>query len=728
MAKPMPPDETTRQTRSAPRRLILLSTGSNAQNQLAHSHLEDSHRFLRTTYTPSSDTPLLSPDSASPLVAADRSGSSSASTAFPPPDCRSVLSLAFGANHTIALSESSNLTRHLWGTGDGSFGQLGILPDRVSSGNGTTGHQGFRKLELPEFPSLSILISASSPDFDQAQPSELVSVQDLYRPSQVACSWTTSYITFHPHLPNSPSVPSSHPLSGLSETRSTYPYKSIFSRLPPLLLAMGSNDFSELGNGLRGTSTSTHHWHVFSPDDKISRLWTGMRHILVEVSSQVRDGLGGRTTSMGDGKVRLLGWGAARHGQLGHDDSSITQQPTRPGTVVEVNGQDLSKSRTDRRLTSKIPAVVSSPRPLTLPEGSILLKAALGMNHSLLLVRHASSVSSTMGASSLTCHGSPIQTTSIIPLGRPTNTALHIDPASFPSSSPPIASQPLSQPSGSSKQSEHIDSSGPNMIDIASTWASTFVLTSSQPLLSSPSRPPSPPTLASSDLTPDPSSSSLCHHQIFSFGSNTKGQLARDPLARQRPPTSTLSASSSPSCFSSISSSPVPIDNLPRNAIIHDLCAGSEHVLVLLSQPPSPSPSSLQPPPPPPPPHLPTKEPPPPPSPQLPTYPDPNVKKANAKPTKELWAWGWNEHGNLGWAPPPSPSPPSESDPEEEEAQWEWRPRRVEIQRDGEGEGLIGGDEGKGKWEVVKIWAGMGTSWVLMQEDEEELEDEDEGV
>lgn len=123
---------------------------------------------------------------------------------------------------------------------------------------------------------------------------------------------------------------------------------------------------------------------------------------------------------------------------------------------------------------------------------------------------------------------------------------------------------------------------------------------------------------------------------ILATGSNNKGQLGRDQP----------SGSSNSSVVSATAEGPYPV-TFPEGAKSRKLscvACGSEHAMALLSE------------------------------------------AGNAAPGSEVYAWGWNEHGNLGLG-------------HEADAQL---PARVNLDlQDGE--------------EVVKIWAGCGSSWIAIQ-------------
>ena len=140
-----------------PPSLRLFAAGSNAQGQLGNDSNEDSHTFQACR---------LPPDFAS---------------------CHSIVDLATGANHTIALTEDQLGKRTLWGCGDGRAGQLG--PDIIRLG----AIASFQRLTLGE-------------QFEG------------YEICRVAASWQTTYVV----------------LSSVG--------------VGDIVVSMGSNDYGDLGS------------------------------------------------------------------------------------------------------------------------------------------------------------------------------------------------------------------------------------------------------------------------------------------------------------------------------------------------------------------------------------------------------------------------------------------------------------------------------------------------
>ncbi|KAI0814736.1 regulator of chromosome condensation 1/beta-lactamase-inhibitor protein II [Irpex lacteus] len=239
---------------------ILLSSGSNAQGQLATGNTEDAYSFTPCSFLDSSD------------------GLPSGSTR--------VVNIACGANHTLLLLERSDLDDssssriELWGSGDGSKGQLGPSV--------TTSTQVFKPLDL----NLDAL--------------NLGLVERGYSIVHVAACWETSYVVL----------------------RSSQPEHS------DVLLSMGSDDFGDLGIGGVKTPGNKAAGGVYvvdllcQEDDAldyggrgrvtIKSIVTGPHHVLVLLLISQENG---ETTE------RLAGWGSSRHVQLGDWKDPIKGKP-----------------------------------------------------------------------------------------------------------------------------------------------------------------------------------------------------------------------------------------------------------------------------------------------------------------------------------------------------------------------------------------------------------------
>ncbi|KAG6911293.1 hypothetical protein DXG01_002132 [Tephrocybe rancida] len=189
-----------------------------------------------------------------------------------PADTSRVLNITSGANHTVVLLEKNNtsggLETQIWGSGDGSAGQLGVsYRQLIQAGSSST---IFRPIELP---------------LHETLPG--------YKYKFVSASWETTYIA-------------------LSREGSR-----------DVLISMGSNDFGDLGVGIAGMAKETISlFHVVTFDHleldetplkhanlTILSLAAGQHHAVVQLE-----------VAWDNKPVRscIVGWGTSRHGQLGH--------------------------------------------------------------------------------------------------------------------------------------------------------------------------------------------------------------------------------------------------------------------------------------------------------------------------------------------------------------------------------------------------------------------------
>jgi protein ATS1 len=206
----------------------LFASGSNAYGQLAIDTLDDTHVFSQCSFS-------------SPLPAA-----------------ANISQLSSGANHALLGVTSPGLPGvQLWGSGDGSKGQLG--PGKV-------GGPKFRPLYLP----------LSERGFSG------------YYPRLIAAAWETSFIV----------------ISCVMEGKGD------------VILSMGGNDWGNLGIGNGKDKDSEHPVHIVAFDHldvdpsslHVKSITAGPHHIIVR----------GQTISKsGTLQDFIAGWGISRHGQLG---------------------------------------------------------------------------------------------------------------------------------------------------------------------------------------------------------------------------------------------------------------------------------------------------------------------------------------------------------------------------------------------------------------------------
>ncbi|KAG1779611.1 regulator of chromosome condensation 1/beta-lactamase-inhibitor protein II [Suillus placidus] len=167
-----------------------------------------------------------------------------------------ILQLATGANHTLVLLELGDGRTELWGCGDGRKGQLG--PEYME--------------QLTEFTPIST-------------PLYKTYASQGYTCCLIAAAWETSYLVLK--LPSRPDV----------------------------VISMGSNDFGALGVGTKhATATpavvSFDHLTIEGRSIKpsglvVESIVAGPRHVVLHVRTVLNN------------EHTLIGWGLARHGQLG---------------------------------------------------------------------------------------------------------------------------------------------------------------------------------------------------------------------------------------------------------------------------------------------------------------------------------------------------------------------------------------------------------------------------
>ncbi|KZP10108.1 RCC1/BLIP-II protein [Athelia psychrophila] len=177
-----------------------------------------------------------------------------------------VVDVRAGAGHTIVLLERCGETE-VWGAGDGARGQLGpVGADGQSAGV-------FRPLDLVPW------------------------LGTGRKPTHIAAAWATSYVVLSPS-------PSS-------------------SNEGDVVLAFGADDFALLG----GTSSPNSHSpagsvgvvslaHLNLPPLRVTSMAAGPHHVVLAARTLPLSSPAGPSSQTG-GKGLLIGWGAARHGQLG---------------------------------------------------------------------------------------------------------------------------------------------------------------------------------------------------------------------------------------------------------------------------------------------------------------------------------------------------------------------------------------------------------------------------
>ncbi|KAG0148292.1 hypothetical protein CROQUDRAFT_654990 [Cronartium quercuum f. sp. fusiforme G11] len=238
-----------------------------------------------------------------------------------------ILSFAAGGRHSLILieklSNSSVTSRTLLGSGDRSNHQL---PSCVSCPRPTKG-EARESTRFTEISYTELISSIQS--IDSALRETLLTA---YQPNQVGSSWETSFVVLSPFEKKSPRKDSS------------------------VVLTFGSTDF-----GLRGTCSSSFSISQPSLIDlkgdgrsviSITNLIAGPKHVVAVVYS--------RNLDSDETSVNLMGWGAARQGQLG-DFKDTTQKPVKTLPPTQI------------------------PLPFDLPPNPDLVKIGVGKEHTVIL-------------------------------------------------------------------------------------------------------------------------------------------------------------------------------------------------------------------------------------------------------------------------------------------------------------------------------------------------------
>lgn len=221
--------------------MLLYAAGSNGQGQLANGTRDDAHTFTLCSFTgyPAGELP---------------------------PSTTCIHSIANGGNHTLVLLSRLGVSSEyleLWGSGDGSKGQLGP---------GVTELHNFNRICLP------------LEDHGLAD----------YTVARVGACWETSFVVLVK--------------DGESD----------------VLISLGGNDFGDLGVGTANVKPAPFYVvslsHILDPQHRFSilDLATGPHHSIIHVRER---------TENGRQMDHIIGWGKSRHGQLGAVPPLSTGRP-----------------------------------------------------------------------------------------------------------------------------------------------------------------------------------------------------------------------------------------------------------------------------------------------------------------------------------------------------------------------------------------------------------------
>lgn len=208
-----------------------------------------------------------------------------------------LIKISCGGNHTLALFDDGDV----WGCGNGSKGQLGGLTTCTTFAN---------------------------MDLDIAE----VGTIGQYRAVDVGCTWESSFIVLR-HMR----------VDGAEGDRDD------------ILLSMGSNDFGILGRDPTSSCPTSPYGRVDltqlpypsyalidgrRPTIRIRQLHTGVNHIVLVLS--LHDPLSRHPKN---GQEVLVGWGAARHNQLGISPPKSQTYISRP-TILPIHPPALGPAST----------------------------------------------------------------------------------------------------------------------------------------------------------------------------------------------------------------------------------------------------------------------------------------------------------------------------------------------------------------------------------------------
>ncbi|WVQ79476.1 hypothetical protein IAT38_001575 [Cryptococcus sp. DSM 104549] len=307
----------------------LLACGSNAASHLAIGHSLDVSLLTPTVFHPS----------LAPIPATSR-----------------ILDVVSTSAHSLlllslAVSEDAPSRNILLGAGTNTLGQLG--PRCALWGD-----------VKPQARCTAVDLVADA------------GVEGDWEPVKMATTWTTSIVVYQ-RLPEPPStVVGEGSSSGAAASQPIAPSPSP----QQIVLSCGSNDFGELGSTSPLTLSNTPSPIPISqpsqrptvvdlglaPGEQIELIKGGQRHVVAVISGE-------------GGAQRVLGWGAARKGEL--DAKTISQ----PGAQRQVPS---ARARGKGKAAAPAPSPTSPPVPITLPlpAGERITSLALGAAHTLALL------------------------------------------------------------------------------------------------------------------------------------------------------------------------------------------------------------------------------------------------------------------------------------------------------------------------------------------------------
>lgn len=221
---------------------------------------------------------------------------------------------------------------------------------------------------------------------------------ERWHPIKVACTWSTSFVVYD-RLPvcggDSASGPASSAALGNASSSASASGSADEPEPEHVLVVVGSNDFGERAHAPEFGGAI----NIINPGERVTHLAASQRHVVV-----VLDGPAGQ---------RVLGWGGARHGQLGHSETlaasvadlkiteTVTMQPDFPitnGDKPEAPPKSASKSASKPSSSGKdkdkgkgkmasrpAPAAPRSSTPVEISVPGRVRQVAVGAAHTLIL-------------------------------------------------------------------------------------------------------------------------------------------------------------------------------------------------------------------------------------------------------------------------------------------------------------------------------------------------------
>jgi len=295
---------------------LLLACGSNGSGQLALHHTEDVHTLQPCAFHPS-------------LEALIRDAK--------------VIDLVSASTHSLLLLKTPGgdprCTNILLGAGTNSLGQLG---PRCALWGGVKPETKFKPVDL-------------------LGPLDLS--RDDWEPVRIASTWTTSFVVYQKVS------------QGVVGGSSSAAVSAEEQNVEQMVLASGSNDFGELGL----PRATEHGVPISRPSAKpsiedlglrdgewVEMIKGGQRHVIAVICSGSGEGR----------KQRVVGWGAARRGEL---DVSILAGE---GPVQAGKGKGKGKGKSTARLSTLAPTELDLP----IPTGAYITDVAVGASHTLVLL------------------------------------------------------------------------------------------------------------------------------------------------------------------------------------------------------------------------------------------------------------------------------------------------------------------------------------------------------